>query len=87
MRQNANCLDLEGAKVVPSFSSVMNRCGETAVLENVQTYVVGVDGAHKPTEYWKSLRTFWQAYFQSARADLRIYTVLRELPAALDVER
>jgi hypothetical protein len=47
----------------------------------------GVDGAGKPTEYWQSLRNFWRAYFQNARADLRTYTVLRDLPAALDAER
>lgn len=87
MRESTSCLDLESAKVVPPFSSVMNRCEETAVLKDVQTYVEGVDGAGKPTEYWQSLRNFWQAYFQNARADLRMYTVLRELPAALASER
>ena len=87
MRESTSCLDLEAAKVVPPFLSVTNRCGKTADLENVQTYVVGVDGAGKPTEYWQSLRNFWQAYFQNARADLRNYTVLREPPAALDMGR
>jgi hypothetical protein len=84
MRQSTPCLDLESTKVVPTFSSVGNRCGEPATLDKVQTYVVGADGAGKPTGYWQSLKKFWQAYFQNARADLLTYTVLRDSPISRD---
>lgn len=82
MRQSTPCLDLESAKVVLSFPSAGHRCGEPAVLENVQIYVAGADGAGRSTEYWQKLRKFWEALFQNARALLRSYTMLRELPSS-----
>ncbi len=82
MRQSTSCLDLESIKAIPSMRAVAHRCGEPANLDNVQTYVVGADGEGKPTDYWQSLKSFWHAFFQNARADLRNYTVLRELPTA-----
>ena len=78
MRQSTPCLDLESAKVAPPSSIGANRCGEPALLINVQTYVLGADGVGKPLRYWQNLRTFWEAYFQNARAVLRTYTVLRD---------
>jgi hypothetical protein len=86
MRQSTSCLDLESIKAMPSMSAVAHQCGESATLDKVQTYVVGVDGAGKPTEYWQSLKNFWQAFFQNARADLRTYTVLRDSAISRDLE-
>jgi hypothetical protein len=38
-------------------------------------------GAGKPISYRQGLRDFWQAYFKKAGANVRSYTMLREVPA------
>ena len=49
-------------------------------LRAVEVHVLGVDGAGKDIAYWQASRDFWAAYFKKAGANLKTYTVLRELP-------
>jgi hypothetical protein len=83
MRQSTPDLDLEAPKIVPAFESVASRCGTIPALRNVHGYILGVDGAGRSSAYWESLRNFWHDYFHSAGAVLQSYSVLREMPQAV----
>jgi hypothetical protein len=50
----------------------VRRLGEVCAL--------GVDAAGKDAGHWESLRQLWAAYFLMAGANLRINSLLRELP-------
>ena len=83
MRQDTLTLDLEHPKVV-SASLAMGKAERERLLPDlhgVEVYVLGVDGAGKDIAYWQTLRDFWTAYFKKTGADLKTYTVLRELPS------
>jgi len=81
MRQHTAEVDLESGRHVPDFERIETE-KEIMIpsLKTVDVYVLGVDGAGKPVVYWKSLRTFWAAYFQETGARLLDYSVLREVP-------
>jgi hypothetical protein len=82
MRQSTPELDLEAPEIVPPFATVTTQCGAIPKLRNVQSYVLGVDGAGRSSAYWQSLQAFWRDYFQNAGAVLKSYSVLREMPQA-----
>jgi hypothetical protein len=42
-------------------------------------HVLGVDAASKSMGYWQGLRDSWTMYFKDAGADLRSYSVLRQI--------
>ena len=50
-------------------------------LQNVHSFILGVDGADRSLAYWQSLRAFWEDYFHGAGADLQSYSALREIPS------
>ena len=79
MRHSMSDLDMEVPPTVPPFSIFAKRCGSLADLHNVQVLVLGVDGSGKSAVYWQSLKMFWDGYFHSAGAVMRIYSILREL--------
>lgn len=83
MRQDTHKLDLEGASVVPAFSTVVSRCEPIANLRGVTVTVLGAGGSAHSTVYWRSLQSFWSEYFHYAGADLEFYSALRELPELL----
>src|SRR5207245_956402 len=81
MRQDTPVLDLEHPKVV-SASLAMSKAARERLLPDlhgVEVYVLGVDGAGKDIAYWQTLRDFWTAYFKKTGADLRSYSVLRDI--------
>jgi hypothetical protein len=80
MRQSTADLDLEAPKIVPPFAAAATRCGAIPRLRNVQSYVLGADGAGRSSAYWQSLQAFWKVYFQNAGAVLKSYSVLRKMP-------
>jgi hypothetical protein len=80
MRQNTRELNLEASSNVPQRSLVGVRRGPFAYLKDVKVYVLGADGAARTAAYWQSLRIFWGNYFRTEKADLKDYSVLRELP-------
>jgi hypothetical protein len=80
MRQSTTELNLESSSNVPQGSSVPVGCGPVAHLKNVNVFVMGADGAGRTAAYWESLRKFWESYLRGTEADLRGYSVLRELP-------
>jgi hypothetical protein len=82
MRHHTRDLDLESGEAVSRSAllgapSVMST---PALLQGIEVYALGVDGAGKSTVYWQSLQTFWTEYFRHVGAVLRRYSVLRELP-------
>jgi hypothetical protein len=81
MRQNTADLDLESLRSVPSLASYEARSKlPVAELRGVSVYVVGADNARKSIAYWQALKEFWTEYFRRTGANLRGYSVLRELP-------
>ncbi|HMH14394.1 MAG TPA: hypothetical protein VK578_14945 [Edaphobacter sp.] len=80
MRQNTIELNLESSSNVLQRSLVGARCGPFAYLRNVKVYIEGADGAARTAAYWQSLRIFWENYFRAEKADLKDYSVLREMP-------
>jgi hypothetical protein len=81
MRQNTQELNLECSPRFPTITAVEAQPDSVAILRNVQVFVLGVDSAERPIIYWQTLHKFWENYFQSAKADLRDYSVLRGLPS------
>ncbi|MGA8087635.1 MAG: hypothetical protein WCA10_10030 [Terracidiphilus sp.] len=79
MRQNTNELNLEFSSNALRRSLIRVRCEPIAYLKNVKVYVMGADGATRTAAYWQSLRIFWENYFRGEKADLKDYSVLREL--------
>jgi hypothetical protein len=80
MRQSTQDLDLESPAIAPSFATVAKRCCTVPRFKDVHGYVLGVDGAGKSSNYWRSLKGFWTEYFSDTGAILMEYSVLRELP-------
>jgi hypothetical protein len=83
MRHYTAALDLErpNSIAVASAMAAVEKRRLIPNLKDVEVYVLGVDGAGKPISYWQGLRDFWQAYFKKAGANVRSYTILREVPA------
>lgn len=80
MRQSTGEVDFERTKIILPVQMVatVTKRGMVAPLQGVEVYALGVDGAGKLFAYWNSLRGFWEAYFQSARANLKTYSALRD---------
>ena len=81
MRQDTLTLNLEHPRMV-STSLAMSKAEREHLLPDlhgVAVYALGVDGAGKDIAYWQTLRDFWTAYFKKTGANLKTYTVLREL--------
>lgn len=88
MRHHTRELDFESSAVVPEFSQLAGKMkSPMADLRGVGVYVVGVDGAEKPISYWTGLQMLWVDYLGNAGAQVRAYSVMRELPMSEDLER
>jgi hypothetical protein len=83
MRQNTRELNLECSLGVAPHTLVTAQRGSVVELRNVNIFVLGVDGAERSMIYWQILQRFWENYFQIAKADLRAYSVLRDLSSSL----
>lgn len=49
-------------------------------LRGVDVYVLGAHAAGKSIPYWRSLREFYTTYFRACGANLRLFSVVRDLP-------
>jgi len=80
MRNSTPELNLEASFGLTHFSQVLRqRKIPVADLQGIQVYILGVDDAGRSTEYWQQLRDSWTTYFKDSGADLRGYSVLREM--------
>jgi hypothetical protein len=82
MRQATGDLNLErpgSIAVAPSLRRAQT-LKLVANLEGVEVYALGVDAEGRSVGYWNSLRDFWTAYFNQARASVRAYSMLRDIP-------
>ena len=52
-----------------------------ADLRGTDVLIYGIDNAGKDLESWQKLYTFWLEYFKIANADLKEYSVLRDISA------
>jgi hypothetical protein len=86
MRQSTAGLDFEHI-AVGNTDALLNRAthniGEPD-LSGVGVYAFGVDAAGITYDRWRGIRSFWTEYFGKARADLKAYSVLRDLPIGWD---
>ena len=82
MRQSAKPLDIEHVAVVPVAAALATVAREHlfADLTGVEVYVYGVHAVGKDIRYWQSLRDFWTAYFERCHANLRAFSMTREIP-------
>jgi hypothetical protein len=82
MRQQTPALALESREAIPAdrLLSKVEQERLIAVLQGVEVYILGVDSAGKSVAYWTELRDFWAAYFRRAGADVKTYSVLRDMP-------
>jgi hypothetical protein len=82
MRQSTASLDFEHI-VVSNIDTLLNKAthdiGEPD-LSGVEVYALGVDAAGITYDRWRGIRNFWTAYFGKAGAELKGYSILRELP-------
>lgn len=85
MRQQTPALALESRKEIPADGLLAKVEQERllAALPGVEVYILGVDSAGKSVAYWTELRNFWTAYFRRAGADVKTYSVLRDVPDSL----
>ena len=83
MRQNTSELNLESSTGVNPPALVTAQRSSVAELRTVKVFVLGADNAERSIRYWQTLQEFWENYFQSAQADLRDYSVLREFSSSL----
>jgi hypothetical protein len=82
MRQSSPPLDIEQVRVVPVATalSIVKERQLLADLSGVQIFTYGAHSVGKDVVYWRSLKTFWTAYFARCHADLRAFSITRELP-------
>jgi hypothetical protein len=82
LRQSAPPLDIESPRVVPIISAIraIQKQHILADLRGVDVYAYGVHASTKDVPYWQSLRDFWSAYFKSSGANLRGFSIQRDVP-------
>ena len=82
MRQSASPLDIEHARVVPMRAALatVDRQHLFAELSGVEVFIYGVHAVGKDFAYWQSLREFWAAYFERCHANVRAFSLMREMP-------
>jgi hypothetical protein len=82
MRQSARPLDIEHVAAVPVRVALATVARERlfADLAGVDVYVYGVHAVGKDVRYWQSLREFWAAYFEQCHANVRAFSMTREIP-------
>ncbi len=81
MRHHTPDLDLESGEVVSgSLLRKQSQEAPPAVLQGIEVYALGVNGAGKSAAYWESLQRFWTEYVHHAGAVLVRYTPLRDMP-------
>jgi hypothetical protein len=49
-------------------------------LKDVDVYVLGADPAGQEVAQWVRVREFWIAYFNKVQANLKSYSLVREVP-------
>ena len=82
MRQSTVGLDFERI-AVNSTDTLLNKATHgigQPDLRDVEVYALGADAAGTTYDRWRGIRNFWTEYFRKAGANLKAYSVLRELP-------
>lgn len=82
MRHEAFGINLESPDFISATQAFngVEYDGLVARLQGVDVYVAGAIAPGKLPTYWESLRFFWAKYFTKAGANLKSFTVTRDLP-------
>ncbi len=87
MRQATAELDLERI-AVNNTDTLINKATHNSGepnLNGVEVDALGVDAAGITYDRWRGIRNFWTEYFTKAGANLKAYSVLRDLPVGWDI--
>lgn len=81
MRESTRHLDFESSQTIPTGAALgyVDKEMMWANLKGVVVYALGVDAAGQQVVQWDHVRQFWIAYFKRAGANLRTYSVTRDL--------
>jgi hypothetical protein len=81
MRQSTKPFDIETPKVIPVAEALkaVESKHAFADLRGIEVYCLGVHAVGKDTEYWRSLREFWAAYFSRSGGTLKRFSMERDL--------
>ncbi|MFZ0320579.1 MAG: hypothetical protein WAL56_15760 [Candidatus Sulfotelmatobacter sp.] len=73
-------LDLESNPIAPGFPHAGKQVHIVLPdLSGAQVYALGVDGTGRTITYWQSLQQFWVEYLLKSGANLRGFSILRDL--------
>lgn len=80
MRHIDHRFDLQNVPVVPlHLIQSVEKKGMIPQLEGVKVFVGGAHPIDKDARYWQSLKAFWEAYFQKAKAVLENFSINQEM--------
>jgi hypothetical protein len=82
MRNYTRALDLERGAMIHTNAALAKLAANDllADLKGAEVFALGVDAAGQDVAQWSALREFWSAYFSKAGAELKNYSIARELP-------
>lgn len=81
MRQSTPLLDLEHDGIYRPRESLRRARQQCPVeFRGVDVYALGVDASGVSFAYWSALKDFWLEYLKQAGANVREYSILREVP-------
>lgn len=80
MRHTSGGINMEDVPMVSQdWIKKLERKGVIPRLNDTKVYVMGVHPIGKDAPYMENLERFWRAYFAKAGADLKTFTILREV--------
>jgi hypothetical protein len=81
LRHSTAPVNIEDVKVItPAALAIVEQQHFIPSLKNVDVYVYGVHSGKKDLQYWRSLEAFWTTFFAKSGANLRTFSMLREVP-------
>ena len=81
MRHSTKPFDIETPKVIPVAAALKSVEANRAFadLRGVDVYCLGVHAVGKDMAYWRSLREFWTQYFARSGANLKCFSMERDV--------
>lgn len=86
LRQASSELNLESRNRIDVRQALaaIRRRGALPRLEGTDVFLLGVDPSNKTAAYMAALKEFWAEFFSAAGAEVRVFSVMRNVPVALN---